>query len=104
VAVTPDDVLYIAGLARIGLDPARVPQMVGELNGILEHMEVISRVDVGGATRLDGHVTEALRAREDAGAPQPLDRPTASFAPEMADGFFLVPRLASHTTEPEAAP
>jgi aspartyl-tRNA(Asn)/glutamyl-tRNA(Gln) amidotransferase subunit C len=34
--------------------------------------------------------------RVDAGPPYPLARPPGSFAPSMRDGFFLVPRLASH--------
>jgi aspartyl-tRNA(Asn)/glutamyl-tRNA(Gln) amidotransferase subunit C len=34
--------------------------------------------------------------RDDALAPDPLARPREAFAPSARDGFFLVPRLASH--------
>jgi aspartyl-tRNA(Asn)/glutamyl-tRNA(Gln) amidotransferase subunit C len=103
VAVSEDDVRYIAGLARLGLDPASLPRMVRELNGILGHMEVIAGVDVASAAG-DEHAPDPLRTRDDGGTPQPLGRPAASFAPAMSDGFFLVPRLASHANEPEVTP
>ena len=32
----------------------------------------------------------------------PLERPREAFAPQMRDGFFLVPRLSTHE-DPEAA-
>ena len=38
MAVTPDDVRHIAELARLGIDDARIPSLVDQLNGILGHM------------------------------------------------------------------
>lgn len=96
MAVSEEDVRHVADLARLGLDPRRLEQLVLELNGILAHMEVLSAVDPAEYTGLDEGSTAALRLREDGGAPLPLERPRESFAPEMADGFFLVPRLATH--------
>jgi hypothetical protein len=34
--------------------------------------------------------------RADSGPQIPLARPRETFAPKMADGFFLVPRLSTH--------
>jgi aspartyl-tRNA(Asn)/glutamyl-tRNA(Gln) amidotransferase subunit C len=34
--------------------------------------------------------------RTDEGPPIPLALPKESFAPAMRDGFFIVPRLATH--------
>ena len=42
-----------------------------------------------------------LVLREDAGPPFPLSRPLEGFAPAMRDGFLMVPRLATHTTDEE---
>ena len=39
VAVSHEDVRHIAALARLGLEPDRVTLLVGELNGILAHMD-----------------------------------------------------------------
>jgi hypothetical protein len=41
--------------------------------------------------------------RVDTGPPIPLARPPESFAPSMREGFFLVPRLASHEDAAEDA-
>jgi aspartyl-tRNA(Asn)/glutamyl-tRNA(Gln) amidotransferase subunit C len=95
MAVSEEDVRHVATLARLGLDPARVPSLVGELNRILEHMEVLQQVDIGGVS-LDPDPAQGLRFREDVPAPVPLARPREAIAPLMRDGFFLVPRLATH--------
>lgn len=96
MAVTERDVRHIAELARLGLDAARVGQLVDELNGILAHMEALSAVDAASYAALDPLHDAALPLRADAGPPDLLRRPREAFAPEMRDGFFLVPRLATH--------
>jgi aspartyl-tRNA(Asn)/glutamyl-tRNA(Gln) amidotransferase subunit C len=95
MAVTKDDVRHIAVLARIGVPEERLDALVGELNGILGHMDALEKVateHVGGA--LDAHAGMPLRA--DAGPSVALDHSRESFAPAMRAGFFLVPRLATH--------
>lgn len=96
MAVTDRDVRHIADLARLGLDPARVDALVRELNGILDHVEVLSAVDITKVEREDAAAAALAGLRPDVGPPLPLDRPRDAFAPEMRDGFFLVPRLATH--------
>ena len=98
MAVTRDDVMRIAALARLAIHEERVGELVAQLNGILGHMEVLREVDVSGAPR-DGATEAGTPLRADAVAPIPLARPLESFAPEMRDGFFLVPRLATHEDE-----
>lgn len=94
MAVTPDDVRHVAGLARLGLDEAQLPALVHELNGILGHMDVLQQVDLGAGPA----TTDAAPAplRDDATPPMPLARPPERFAPAARDGFFLVPRLTTH--------
>lgn len=102
MAVSVDDVRHIAQLARLALDEGRVPALVGELNRILEHMDVLQQADIEGLDAdAPGRTAGALR--EDRVAPIPLVHPRESFAPESRDGFFLVPRLATHTDEDSAA-
>jgi aspartyl-tRNA(Asn)/glutamyl-tRNA(Gln) amidotransferase subunit C len=94
VAVTHDDVRNIAALARLAVAPERLDTIVSELNGILGHMEALSRVpalDAAGDGQLDG-----MRLAPDHGPAVGLERAPASFAPAWRDGFFLVPRLATH--------
>ena len=96
MSVSEAEVRHVASLARLGLDPDQIPTIAAELNGILAHMEVLSRVD----TSLDAAVTGIGAAgtplRVDGGNQIPLARPREAFAPEMRDGFLLVPRLATH--------
>lgn len=101
MAVTERDVQHIATLARLGLDPARVPALVRELNGILGHMEALARVDTRLVDPVIGVGAGGMPLRTDEGPQYPLERDRADFAPVMRDGFFLVPRLATHA---EGAP
>ena len=97
MAVSEQDVRHVAALARLGLADDRVSALVGELNGILEHMEVLQQVDIGGAS-LDPYATHGMRMRDDVPNPIVLHRAREDFAPSMRDGFFLVPRLSTHGT------
>jgi len=95
VAVSEQDVRHVAALARLGLADDRVQALVGELNGILAHMDVLQQVDIGGAS-LDPDATHGMRMRDDVPNPIALTRAREDFAPSMRDGFFLVPRLSTH--------
>jgi aspartyl-tRNA(Asn)/glutamyl-tRNA(Gln) amidotransferase subunit C len=102
VAISIDDVHHIAHLARLGVSDARAEALVRELNTILEHMEVLSRVDTAGIQEVSGIGAAGLPLRPDVGPPIPLGRHREDFAPRMKDGFFLVPRLATHDDSNES--
>jgi aspartyl-tRNA(Asn)/glutamyl-tRNA(Gln) amidotransferase subunit C len=102
MAVTRDDVRHVASLARLGLTADALTAYVGELNTILEHMDVLSRVDTEGVEPVGGVGASGAPLRSDENKPIELARPIADFAPKSKDGFFLVPRLSSHE-EPGAA-
>ena len=91
----------MAALARLGLADAQVQSLVGELNGILAHMDVLQQVDIGGAS-LDPDATHGMRMRDDVPNPIELHREREQFAPSMREGFFLVPRLSTHGTTDSA--
>jgi aspartyl-tRNA(Asn)/glutamyl-tRNA(Gln) amidotransferase subunit C len=94
MAVSDADVLHVAALARLAMPVARVPALVRELNGILEHMAVLETVDV---SMVGDDARAPMPRRPDAVAPIPLARPLAEFAPAPRDGFLLVPRLSTHS-------
>jgi len=102
VSVTLDDVRHIAALARLGLTDERAQSLVAELNTILEHMDVLSKVDTKGVEPVAGIGAAGLPLRPDVGPPISLAHERESFAPSMRDGLFLVPRLSTHE-DPEAA-
>jgi len=101
VAVSEQDVRHVAALARLGLADDRVQALVGELNGILAHMDVLQQVEVGGAS-LDPDAAHRIRMRDDVPNPIALHRAREDFAPNMRDGLFLVPRLSTHGTAESA--
>jgi aspartyl-tRNA(Asn)/glutamyl-tRNA(Gln) amidotransferase subunit C len=102
MSVTEADVLHVATLARLGLDTERIPTIVAELNGILAHMDVLSRVDTSMIAPVTGVGAAGTPLRVDGGNQVPLARPRDAFAPVMRDGFFLVPRLATHEDAAES--
>ena len=105
MAVSEKDVLHVASLARLAIDPERLPSLVAELNGILAHMEVLERVEGGGGRWEVGGSGSETPMRSDAeGSPVALAIPREAFAPLMRDGFFLVPRLATHEDQGERSP
>jgi aspartyl-tRNA(Asn)/glutamyl-tRNA(Gln) amidotransferase subunit C len=94
VTVSLDEVRHIASLARLGISEEDAERAARELSSILDHMQVLSRVDEERSASSDTETGMTLRP--DAGPPIPLLRAPAFFAPAMRDGFFLVPRLATH--------
>lgn len=105
--ISRDDVRHIAGLARIGVPDGRLDALVGELNGILAHMEVLQRVNSAGAAAAADAERTGMLLQPDRGPCVPLERPLAAIAPptraldgaampSVIDGFILVPRLATH--------
>ena len=103
MSVSLSEVRHIAALARLGISDERAQVAAVELSSILEHMQVLSRVDAERAALFERTTSTGMELRPDAGPPIPLLRPPAFFAPEMRDGFFLVPRLATHE-DPEPSP
>src|SRR5688500_1286536 len=93
--VSLDEVRHVARLARLGLTEEQVSAGAPDLNTILAHMDVLSKIDTQGAHESTA-APAAMPLRVDHGALMPLDAPAESFGPEMRDGFFVVPRLATH--------
>lgn len=88
--------MHIASLARLGVPEEQVPALVAELNTILGHMAVLAAADVARAEPAAAAGELPLPLREDRGPQLPLARPLDQIAPVWRDGFFLVPRLATH--------
>ena len=96
MSVTTDEVRKVAELARLAIAEERVPALVGELNRILGHMDVLSKVKTGQSVAAEGVGAAGTPLRADTGPSVTLERPIADFAPAVRDGFLLVPRLATH--------
>jgi aspartyl-tRNA(Asn)/glutamyl-tRNA(Gln) amidotransferase subunit C len=102
MAVTREDVLHIAELARLGMDAARADELTKELSAILAHMEVLSQVDTGSVSTTIDVGADGTPLRPDVGVSPLMKGTLESFAPAMRDGFFIVPRLATHEDSSES--
>ena len=96
--VSAQDVRHVAMLARLGLGDQRIDELTTDLNTILEHMEVLRRIETTGVDESAAMLESpgGMPLRDDRGPPIPLQESPESFAPDMRDGFFIVPRLSTH--------
>ena len=102
MAVSRDDVAHVASLARLAITGDQADKLTAELNTILQHMDVLTKV---GADRLEpviGIGADSAPLAPDRGPSVSLSHPLQDFAPSMRDGLFLVPRLATHETSEES--
>lgn len=95
MAVSHDDVRRIAALARLAVPAEELDAFAAELSGILAHMDALAEVETTGIPDATEHA-EGMRLADDRGPPVPMARGPQAIAPEWRDGFFLVPRLATH--------
>jgi aspartyl-tRNA(Asn)/glutamyl-tRNA(Gln) amidotransferase subunit C len=102
MSVTREDVLRVAELARLGVDRARADELTRELSSILSHMEVLSQVDTSTVPVAAGVGAGGTPLRPDVGVPCAIISAFGSVAPAMRDGFFIVPRLATHEDPSES--
>ena len=102
MAVTLEDVRHVATLARLGLSEGRAASLVAELNTILGHMDVLSRVDTSKLDPMVGVGALGQALEPDRGPAIALTRKLEEFAPSARDGFLLVPRLATHEATEES--
>jgi aspartyl-tRNA(Asn)/glutamyl-tRNA(Gln) amidotransferase subunit C len=95
MAVTREDVIQIAELARLRLSAEEIDQFLEQLNGILEHAEELKELDTAAVRALPGIAEGSAPRRSDQLGPDLLRLPLPDFAQGWQDGFFTVPRLAA---------
>ena len=94
MAVSTDEVLRLAALARLPLTAVEAESLRADLDAVLRHVEALPPAEAGPRVPLAG--LEATRLRADLGPPDMLLLPPEAIAPAWEDGFYVVPRLASH--------
>jgi aspartyl/glutamyl-tRNA(Asn/Gln) amidotransferase C subunit len=96
VTVDGDEVRRIARLARLALLEEDLVRYAADLNQILAHMRVLEGVPSNHTLADEGGVQRIEDLRPDSGKPIALDLPLERWAPQVRDGFILVPRLDTH--------
>lgn len=96
--ITGNEVRHVARLAELAVPDDRVEKLAGELAAIVDFVGQLAEVSGDDTTAVVVGPRE-VRLRDDTVAPVPLAHPIASFAPQMAEGFFVVPKLGGLAEE-----
>jgi aspartyl-tRNA(Asn)/glutamyl-tRNA(Gln) amidotransferase subunit C len=101
VAISREDVLHVANLARLALSEEEVERLGGQLGAILEAVGKVSELDLADVPPTSHPLDLVNVARADEPRPSlPLEEALAS-APEREGSFFRVPPTGA---APAAAP
>jgi aspartyl-tRNA(Asn)/glutamyl-tRNA(Gln) amidotransferase subunit C len=87
-----DEVLHVAKLAELAVPEGELDRLVDQMNRIVEYVAQLDQVSVDRAAVGFQPGPPSVSLREDREGAEPLARPPAELAPELRDGFFLVPR------------
>jgi aspartyl-tRNA(Asn)/glutamyl-tRNA(Gln) amidotransferase subunit C len=91
--ITADDVVYVAKLARLDLDPPAIERLTAQLEGMLEHFEDIDSLDLDAVEPMTQPYPLTNVFRDDVIA-DGLDRAEVlAAAPAAEDGRFRVPPI-----------
>lgn len=88
--LSKEEVIKIAGLARIELSEAEVEKFQKELSAVLDYVEELKNVDVTGLEEVS-QVTGLVNVQREDKAVESEDRDAIlSQAPEIKDGYYKV--------------
>jgi aspartyl-tRNA(Asn)/glutamyl-tRNA(Gln) amidotransferase subunit C len=91
--ISIDDVRKVARLARLALDEQRLGKLTGQLEGILDYVAKLEKVDVRGVEPTAHALPLSNVLREDVVEPSlPLEKVLQN-APETDGPFFKVPKI-----------
>jgi aspartyl-tRNA(Asn)/glutamyl-tRNA(Gln) amidotransferase subunit C len=87
------EVEHVALLARLRLTDEEKRRLADDLNVILEHFEVLRRLDTEGVSPMSHALTLGNVFRGDETRPSLSREEFIGQAPEARDDFFVVPRV-----------
>jgi len=93
MALTPKEVLHVAELARLTLNPEEVDLFTRQLNDILDYVKKLQKVETAGVPPLAHPVPIFNVFREDEVAPGLSREEGLANAPAPEEGTFSVPRI-----------
>jgi aspartyl-tRNA(Asn)/glutamyl-tRNA(Gln) amidotransferase subunit C len=93
MALTREEVLHVAKLARLSLRPEEIETFTRQLNDVLGYVAKLQEVDTKGVPPL-AHVIPLSNAFREDEVQTGLEREgSLANAPERAEGAFVVPRV-----------
>ena len=91
--LTRDDVAHLAMLARIDLSDGELDRMVGELGGILQHVEAVQQAAGADVEPMSHPMPLVNVTRPDVVRPSLAPEQALAMAPETDLQRFSVPRI-----------
>jgi aspartyl-tRNA(Asn)/glutamyl-tRNA(Gln) amidotransferase subunit C len=93
MALTREEVLHVAHLARLSLRPEEIDRFTRQLNDILEYMGKLQELNTAGVPPMAHVIPVAPAFREDAVTPGLARELSLENAPAREEGNFVVPRV-----------
>lgn len=91
--ITKEEIVHVANLARLDLDEESIGKFAGQIDNILEYVDMLNRVETKGVVPTSHAISLTNAFREDK-VKEHLDRNKAlANAPEKEDGNFVVPKV-----------
>lgn len=91
--LTPDDVRWVASLARLSLNDAEAAEVAQQLRKVLDHFEHLSEVDTESVEPLAHPLAITNVFREDEPEASLAREEALANAPRSRDQFFVVPAV-----------
>ena len=92
--IQPEEVRRIAELAEVGIAAEELPELVRQLDRIVEYVAQLDSQAVDGEEAPFVPGPQETPLREDEVRPTALDPRPAAMAPVWREGYFVVPRLS----------
>lgn len=92
MAITPDEVLYTAHLARLELTPEQIQRFTRDAKRILEHIDQLHEADVTDVQPQTQFIRHRDFFRADRVTPSLSREDALANAPDTKDGMFRVPQ------------
>ena len=86
------DVLHIASLARLSLDPAKSGELAAQFERILAAFQTLTQLDLEGVEPMTRPTDTSDVLRDDRERPSLPQEEALANAPARVDGFYSVPK------------
>ncbi|MEM7401692.1 MAG: Asp-tRNA(Asn)/Glu-tRNA(Gln) amidotransferase subunit GatC [Pseudomonadota bacterium] len=93
MSLTPEEVLKIANLARLQINPDEVEQYAKDLSSIIDLVEQMNAIDTSSIQPMAHPLDATQRLREDAVKEENQREKFQTIAPSAEKGLYLVPKV-----------
>ncbi len=91
--ISKEEVLHVANLARLEIEPAAMEKMADQVGTILDYINSLNQVDTEGVPPTSHAIALTNAFREDVPGTHLGPEKSLANAPEAEEGAFLVPKV-----------